>query len=158
MTADGKILTVNQCQNQDLFWALKGGGGGTFGIVSRVILATHELPPIFGAVEGTIKANTDEAYKDLISYFILYYRVKLHNEHWGEQVIFTPNNEMQLALVFQGMDKREVDRLWLPFKDWLNQRKDKYQYTLNSIALPAQNSGILTIFKTIFPVTSLLIH
>lgn len=138
VTAEGKVLTVNQCQNQDLFWALKGGGGGTFGVVSRVILATHDLPPIFGAVEGTIKAKSDKAYKELIAYFILFYRVKLHNEHWGEQVIFTPNNELQLALVFQGMDKVEVDRLWLPFKNWLNQRSDKYQYTLHSIALPAQ--------------------
>lgn len=27
-TADGKIRTANACTNPDLFWALKGGGGG----------------------------------------------------------------------------------------------------------------------------------
>ena len=33
VTPDGKYRTVNQCQNQDLFFALRGGGGGTFGVV-----------------------------------------------------------------------------------------------------------------------------
>lgn len=33
VTADGKYRTVNKCQNSDLFFALRGGGGGTFGVV-----------------------------------------------------------------------------------------------------------------------------
>jgi FAD/FMN-containing dehydrogenase len=33
VTPDGVLRTANACQNQDLFWALRGGGGGTFGLV-----------------------------------------------------------------------------------------------------------------------------
>ncbi|KAJ7064893.1 FAD-binding domain-containing protein [Mycena amicta] len=33
VTASGQLLTANECQNTDLFWALRGGGGGTFGVV-----------------------------------------------------------------------------------------------------------------------------
>ncbi|KAF9053297.1 FAD-binding domain-containing protein [Panaeolus papilionaceus] len=33
VTTDGKARTVNACQNSDLFFALRGGGGGTFAIV-----------------------------------------------------------------------------------------------------------------------------
>lgn len=33
VTADGELRVANACQNKDLFWALRGGGGGTFGIV-----------------------------------------------------------------------------------------------------------------------------
>ena len=33
VTPDGVLRTANACQNQDLFWALRGGGGGTFGVV-----------------------------------------------------------------------------------------------------------------------------
>lgn len=33
VTPDGVPRTANACQNQDLFWALRGGGGGTFGVV-----------------------------------------------------------------------------------------------------------------------------
>ncbi|KAJ7717139.1 FAD-binding domain-containing protein [Mycena metata] len=38
VTPDGKLRTANACQNADLFWALRGGGGGTFGVV---IESTH---------------------------------------------------------------------------------------------------------------------
>ena len=44
VTADGKVLVANACTNPDLFWALKGGGGGTFGTVSKVTLRVQELP------------------------------------------------------------------------------------------------------------------
>ncbi|KDQ50517.1 hypothetical protein JAAARDRAFT_199917 [Jaapia argillacea MUCL 33604] len=33
VTPDGQLRTANACQNQDLFYALRGGGGGTFGVV-----------------------------------------------------------------------------------------------------------------------------
>ena len=40
--ADGSLVTANECQNQDLFWASRGGGGGTFGIVTRMIHKAHD--------------------------------------------------------------------------------------------------------------------
>jgi hypothetical protein len=33
VTPDGELRTANACQNEDLFFALRGGGGGTFGVV-----------------------------------------------------------------------------------------------------------------------------
>jgi hypothetical protein len=32
VTADGKILTCNERENEDLFWACRGGSGGNFGV------------------------------------------------------------------------------------------------------------------------------
>lgn len=43
VTPDGVLRIVNQCQNTDLFWALRGGGGGTFGVVME---ATHRVEPV----------------------------------------------------------------------------------------------------------------
>ncbi|KAF7556408.1 hypothetical protein G7Z17_g1471 [Cylindrodendrum hubeiense] len=34
VTADGRFLTANSNQNTDLFWALRGGGGSTYGVVT----------------------------------------------------------------------------------------------------------------------------
>ncbi|KAJ7017040.1 hypothetical protein C8F04DRAFT_484826 [Mycena alexandri] len=44
ITPDGESRVVNGCQNQDLFFALRGGGGGTFGVVlEATVLAS---PPV----------------------------------------------------------------------------------------------------------------
>ncbi len=63
VTADGRVRVVNACQNPELYWALKGGGGGSFGVVTRVTLRTRELPDYFGVVHTAIKATSDEAYR-----------------------------------------------------------------------------------------------
>lgn len=33
VTPDGEIRIANEYQNSDLFWALRGGGGSTFGVL-----------------------------------------------------------------------------------------------------------------------------
>src|SRR5581483_163889 len=43
VTADGKVLTADPAQNADLFWACRGGGGGNFGIVTRLTFRTHPV-------------------------------------------------------------------------------------------------------------------
>ncbi|KIJ13630.1 hypothetical protein PAXINDRAFT_80827 [Paxillus involutus ATCC 200175] len=42
----GEYLTVNSYQNSDLFWALRGGGGGTYGIVTSVTYRTYPSIPL----------------------------------------------------------------------------------------------------------------
>ncbi|KAJ7189133.1 FAD-binding domain-containing protein, partial [Mycena filopes] len=45
VTPDGKYRTASACNNEDLFFALRGGGGGTFGVVlSATILAAPAAP------------------------------------------------------------------------------------------------------------------
>ncbi|WEW56366.1 hypothetical protein PRK78_001809 [Emydomyces testavorans] len=54
VTAKGDHITANDYQNQDLFWALRGGGGGTFGVVTSVTLRTFpEAPIVFAAMNIT---------------------------------------------------------------------------------------------------------
>ncbi|HTU97231.1 MAG TPA: FAD-binding oxidoreductase [Solirubrobacteraceae bacterium] len=44
VTADGALRTVDQRSHPDLFWALRGGGGGNFGIVTQFVFQTHSVP------------------------------------------------------------------------------------------------------------------
>ena len=36
VTADGQLLHCNERQHADLFWALRGGGGGQFGVITQL--------------------------------------------------------------------------------------------------------------------------
>lgn len=44
VTAEGKLVTANKTQNEDLFWALHGGGGN-FGVVTSFEFELHPLGP-----------------------------------------------------------------------------------------------------------------
>lgn len=44
VTADGKIRTVDAHHDAELFWACRGGGGGTFGVVTAFQLKTFPSP------------------------------------------------------------------------------------------------------------------
>ena len=52
VTADGAVCIANAVRNRELFWALKGGGGGTFGVVTRLTLRTHALPGLLRCGAG----------------------------------------------------------------------------------------------------------
>ncbi len=119
VTADGVVRTANACTNSDLFWALKGGGGGSWGVLTKLTLRTHELPEFFGFAGGTIKAASDVAFRELIARFIGFYHDKLFNPHWGESVKIKPENALELSMVCQGLDNQQAADVWRPFFDWV---------------------------------------
>jgi FAD/FMN-containing dehydrogenase len=137
VTADGKVRVVNSCQNPDLFWALRGGGGGTFGVVTKATLMTHPLPSFFGFVDGKITAKSDAAFEELIEHFLDFYRQKMSDEHWGEQVSFRKNNTLQLSLSFAGLNKSEAEQVWQPFRSWAEQHEDRFAIEMKVQQVPA---------------------
>lgn len=119
VTADGKVRIANACTNADLFWALKGGGGGTFGAVSKVTLRVREIGEWWGAALLTVKASSDVAFLRLLRQFVSFYRENLFNDHWGEHVHISSGNSMAFVMVCQGLSTEEVRKLWQPFLDWI---------------------------------------
>jgi FAD/FMN-containing dehydrogenase len=49
VTADGRVLQVDGEHHPDLFWAIRGGGGN-FGVATRLRFRLHELPGILGGM------------------------------------------------------------------------------------------------------------
>jgi FAD/FMN-containing dehydrogenase len=120
VTADGVARIANAETHPDLFWALKGGGGGSFGVVTRLTLRTHALPELFGIVHTTIAAADDAAFRRLVGRFIGFYAAALFNPHWGEIVTLRPGNRLEIRMEFQGLDQDEAAAIWRPFLDWVS--------------------------------------
>lgn len=128
VTADGTVRVVNAFSDPDLFWALKGGGGGSWGVVTRLTLRTRDLPAHFGGAFGRVTARTDDAYRKLIARFVAFYADNLLNPHWGEQVSFGPDNTLKLSMVCQDLDAGAATRVWQPFFDWLKASSDDLEF------------------------------
>lgn len=126
VTADGKVRVANACTNPDLFWALKGGGGGTFAVVSKLTLRVRDLPEFAGGASFRVKAFSDDAYRRLIRQFVGFYREALFNDHWGEQAHVSPDNKLEISMVQIGLDNGQAQKVWQPFLDWLAQSPAAY--------------------------------
>ena len=140
VTADGTVRIANAAQNPDLFWALKGGGGGTFGVVTRLTLRTHPLPAYFGAVFATITATSDGAYLTLVEQMISFYRDHLLNPHWGEKLTFGHGPQVTIGMLFQGLTTAQAEQTWAPLFAWVTARPADYTLTKPEfLTFPAQD-------------------
>ncbi|KAH7410612.1 putative isoamyl alcohol oxidase [Cadophora sp. MPI-SDFR-AT-0126] len=51
-TTTGEVLVANDVQNADLFWAIRGGGGGQYGVVTEYVIKHFPQPSnvVFGSM------------------------------------------------------------------------------------------------------------
>jgi FAD/FMN-containing dehydrogenase len=141
VTADGVVRTANAYTHPDLFWAIKGGGGGTFGVVTKVTLRTRELPAFFGRVQATIKACSDDAFRRLIGRFVAFYSERLFNSQWGESITFRSDNTFLITMSYQGSDQQEPRKVWQPFFDWVARTPQEFNIVSTPYlgTMPARN-------------------
>ncbi len=141
VTADGVARIANACTHPDLYWALKGGGAGSLGVVTRLTLRTHALPQWFGGVIGTIRASSDAAFRRLIERFTDFYAAHLFNSHWGESVAFRPNNTLSLSLVFHDLEQAQAAAAFKPFLDFVAAAPADYSGAdaVHIVAVPARH-------------------
>ncbi|KAH8726473.1 FAD binding domain-containing protein [Phaeosphaeriaceae sp. PMI808] len=58
ITSDGRILTASATQNTDLYWALSGGGGGTYGVVVSMTVRAYKAQTVGGAAMQLLASST----------------------------------------------------------------------------------------------------
>jgi len=95
VTADGKLVRASECENPELFWALRGGGGGTFGVVLSGTIKIHPTPPM---VVTRVLINATEP--KLMDAFAYYHQqgARLINEHHVQGYYYAMPGAIQLVL------------------------------------------------------------
>ena len=73
--ANGSLVVVNACSSPDLFYALRGGGGGTFGIVTEFVARSHAPPRFVGLGSLTITAIGEDAFVEAMTALLLNYSI-----------------------------------------------------------------------------------
>ncbi|KAH6615155.1 hypothetical protein C7974DRAFT_60153 [Boeremia exigua] len=65
-TATGDVLITNAEQNQDLFWALRGGGAGQYGVVTEYVIKHYPAPSnvVFGSFTIKPRYNTNASHEN----------------------------------------------------------------------------------------------
>ena len=119
VTADGRLLVVNEDENSDLYWAIRGGGGN-FGVVTSFEFRLHDLEPITGGMA----MYPQSMLKDMFHFYRDYTSTSPDSVSAGAGVIFGPPGtalEGQMAGVIIVCHKGpagEGERLVKPIKDF----------------------------------------
>ncbi|KAF9269452.1 FAD-binding domain-containing protein [Marasmius fiardii PR-910] len=126
ITTEGKFVHAMPTKNQDLYWALSGGGGGTYGIVWSVTVRPHQdLPVTIASLnfssEGTAQElfwKTLDAYQTMTPKLTdakLWAIAQYNNQGFSMYPIFAVNKTSE-----------EVTTLLQPLLDTLDQLGVKY--------------------------------
>jgi len=131
--ANGSIVIANECTNPDLFWALRGGGGGTFGVVTEVTYKAHPSVPMT-TVLGIFISNNTDSYWTLAEKFLSLQPTFSDQGFAGYHYFIPPI--MLFLYATPTDDVYNANMTFLPFFDY------------------AQSLDGLTVNYTIFPIPS----
>ena len=94
VTADGRLLVCDETHEPDLFWAIRGGGGGNFGVATSFTFKTHPIQDI------TV-ARANFSFQDFASVFKAWQRwpETLPDNIWAQiYFAFWPGGELRFAV------------------------------------------------------------
>ncbi|KAG7437728.1 hypothetical protein NW761_013030 [Fusarium oxysporum] len=139
VTPAGKILIANQCQNQDLYWAIRGGGGGTFGVITKLTVKAYPAPKVvIGGFDIRAKNQTSEGqfYKVIADVHALFPAIQDAGIHGYYTVTGPPEAE---ALTFSGsfmgfdISNKTYDNALEPFRKLLEASNSTVTWSLTKI-------------------------
>ena len=112
VTADGRAMSASNSENQDLFWAIRGGGGN-FGIVTELEFETFSEPEL---VAGIIVYDAK-----LLEGFLHFYRdfmATAPREVTVEIIASDGEKPVIGAMVFYAGDEHDAERVLAPLRSF----------------------------------------
>ena len=70
ITPNGDVVTANACSHAELFFAIRGGGGGTYGVVIEAVMRAYPSPKpaIHNLQVGSKNSSMSSEYWELMAY------------------------------------------------------------------------------------------
>ncbi|KAI2603192.1 uncharacterized protein GGS25DRAFT_516157 [Hypoxylon fragiforme] len=119
VTPTGQLVTASRTENQDLYWALSGGGGGNYGVVISMTVQAHPDATIGGA-SFTITNSSDNP-EQIYAVIDAFHAALPAIVDSGVMVIyFFTNTFLQIpALTAYNKTQADVEKILQPFSDSL---------------------------------------
>lgn len=107
--ASGRFVSATQSVNSDLYWAMLGGGGGTFGIISSAVVKVHPKIPVTTSSWNVMTSETvsAEAFWELLRFYWDNFPVYNGNKtySWGNVMRLAPSSYMWTMSPFFAANK-----------------------------------------------------
>lgn len=120
--ASGEVVTASSTSHPDLFWALRGGGGGTFGVVTSMTYRTHPAPTKTGVLTGLVECQNEASFARLVRNFTALFADELSGQHWGGIVTFGDTvhysrKSIKFYLPYVGKDRAHIKGAFSTFSE-----------------------------------------
>ncbi|KAI1328685.1 FAD-binding domain-containing protein [Xylariaceae sp. FL0255] len=141
VTPQGEILTANECQNEDLFWAMRGGGGSTFGVMTSITLKTYPTPKIVGGIAAVATEVGAPFLWDMVGYVVSQSPYLLDKGVSGymftttNQSLPVGNSTINVAgvggsvIIIGTQELSDLDAIWEPIFTYANKTWGAFPYT-----------------------------
>lgn len=137
ITPDGQAHVTSPCQNRDLFFAIRGGGGGTYGVVTELVVRTFPTPKTANHIFRllSISPTISKEYYEFLAF--------LHKElprlkKGGMQGYYyvggppiVPSLSFQWTFWLYDKPEGTVEQLMKPIFSYLDERKHLFFYSSN---------------------------
>ena len=143
VTPAGQHLTASPAENQDLYWALCGGGGGTYGVVLSMTLILHPDGPVGGAHLAFQAADVGyDNYWKAINFFHASLPAIVDS---GGAILYQFDNESftTISVAAPGQDEAQVAELLRPLIKGLKELKMPHTFA------PSFSSDFYTHFSAV---------
>jgi len=86
VSADGTSVVANETSNPELFWALRGAGGNSFGVITSMIIKVEKLASmVYYTLTAPLETDPDFAAAVMYRWQTLYFK----NKTWTESALST---------------------------------------------------------------------
>ncbi|KAF2205502.1 FAD-binding domain-containing protein [Delitschia confertaspora ATCC 74209] len=127
VTPQGDTMVVNECRNSDLFFAVRGGGGGTFGVVTKITyksvpkFSVQTFRAAFNATDRGLTRNDVRQFFDILTSSAL----KWSTRGWGGYI---KTDGSGIELINPRSTPLDAQSDLAPFSTWLQEKGFKIEF------------------------------